>query len=71
MLLAKTVMHLAVNNVLQKMLPCKVALSVVLSKSMMMVNLDATCVGAEVSPEVVVAYRCKLNKVTCEWFVFL
>ena len=53
---------MVVDIVLQKTVPCKVALLVVLLNSTLMANAMAPCVGAEVHPEVVVAARCKRNR---------
>ena len=47
------------GHFLQRTLPCKVALLVVLLKSVMMADVVATQVGAEVCPKVVVAAKCK------------
>ena len=48
---------LEVDIVLQKTLPCEVALLVVLLKRMMMADVGATWVGADVRPEAVVAAK--------------
>ncbi len=61
-LLAKAVTHLGVDIVLQKMLPCKVPLSVVILKSVKMADVVATQVGAEVHPEAVVSAKCKRTR---------
>ena len=57
--MAKAAICLEVSIILQKTLPCKVALSVVLSKSMIMANVVATRVEAKVHLEVVAAAKCK------------
>lgn len=48
-----------VDIILQKTLPWEMALLVVLLKSMMMADVFATQVGAEVHPGAVVAATCK------------
>ena len=53
------VIYLEVDIVLQKTLPCKVASLEEILKSMMMADVVATRMGAEVHLEAVVAVECK------------
>lgn len=70
-LLAKVVMHFAVDIVLQEMLPCKVVLLVVLLKSVMMADAMASFMAVQVCPKVIVAASYKRDRQACEWCVWV